>query len=237
MGVMEKLLVPAVVFVLAWAGVRADAGDLAAWAADPHVKVFRDAKPPAKAGAVAMRSARNEYEPAQIAIRSAEPLKGVRVQVGALRRADGKAAIPPERITWNFVGFIPVKKNTRGSERIRVRAAPCDVPDPLLADRTLDLAAETTQPVWLTVHVPADAAPGVYRGQVAVAAGGERATLPVELTVDPFTLPEGAQPHELDVLDNDDEPDGQALTITAVEQGSESGTVVITNNGSTVSIT
>ncbi|HUT93242.1 MAG TPA: Ig-like domain-containing protein [Thermoguttaceae bacterium] len=70
----------------------------------------------------------------------------------------------------------------------------------------------------------------------------------VEITVNPvddapiavndaFTLPEGAQAHELDVMGNDNEPDGQALTITVVTPGSQGGTVAITTGGATVSYT
>ena len=54
---------------------------------------------------------------------------------------------------------------------------------------------------------------------------------------DQFTLPEGDQVHELDVLDNDtSDPDGaQSLSIIAVTQGSSGGTV--TTDGSTVDYT
>jgi len=43
-----------------------------------------------------------------------------------------------------------------------------------------------TPPVWLTVRVPA----GEYRGEVALLAGDTRVAVPVELRVDPFTLPD-----------------------------------------------
>lgn len=186
-----KWLMSVVVAVAAGplAGSAAE-GPLAVWPVDPHVKVFRDAVPGGDARAVTLRAARNEYEPGQIAIRAPQALQGVRVELSPLSHADGKSAIGVEHLSWNFVGFIPLTKNTRGSEAIRVREAPCEVPDPLLEDRTMDLAGGMAQPVWLTVHVPKEAAPGLYRGQVAVVAGSARATLPIELAVDPFTLPD-----------------------------------------------
>ncbi len=163
---------------------------LEAWAVDPHVKVFRDAKPPeTRAAKVKLRAARNEYEPAQIAFRSTEALKDVRVELSPFRSPGGNT-IGAEHLAWNFLGFIPLKKNTRDADQIRLRAAPCDVPDPLLEERTLDVPANTTQPVWLTVRVPKDAVPGVYTGRVAVVAGTARAVVPIELVVDPFTLPD-----------------------------------------------
>lgn len=189
MGKTRKFAVAAVLGANACLAA-ARGGTLAAWAADPHAKVFRDSPPPAEPGVVKMRAARNEVEPGQLAFRSAAPLKGVRVALSPLRHADGKATLGGEDLAWNFVGFIPLKKNTQDSEKIRLRAAPCDVPDPLLDARTLDVEANSTQPVWLTVHVPKDAAPGLYRGEAAIVAGDDRAAVPVELTVDPFALPD-----------------------------------------------
>ncbi len=189
MGRTKKLAVAAVVGANACLAA-ARGGTLAAWAVDPHAKVFRDAPPPAEPGVVKMRAARNEFEPGQIAFRSPTPLKAIRIELSPLRHADGKATIGGDDFAWSFVGFIPLKKNTQDSDKIRVRAAPCEVPDPLLDARTLDLAADATQPVWLTVRVPKDATPGLYRGEAAVVAGEARAAVPVELSVDPFTLPD-----------------------------------------------
>lgn len=184
-------VLPAVLLTagLASRGLSADA-PLTVWPVDPHVKVFRDTSPLPATGGIKLRAARNEYEPGQFAVRSAGSLQGLRVELSPLRHADGKSVIGPEHLRWNFLGFIPLKKNTRGSEAIQVRAAPCDVPDPLLEDRSMDLPSETTQPVWITIFVPKDAAPGVYRGEAAVIAGNARAVLPIELSVDPFTLPD-----------------------------------------------
>jgi len=171
--------------------VRGAAGaePISAWPVDPHQKVFRDAQPGA-AGAIKLRAARNEFEPGQLAVRSAAAVEKLRVELTPLRHADGKGAIGPEHLRWNFVGFIPLAKNTRASEAIQIRRAPFDVPDPLLDARSMNLPANSTQPVWLTVFVPKDAAPGEYRGEAAVIAGQDRSVLPIELTVDPFTLPD-----------------------------------------------
>ena len=191
-GVLPAVLVG--VLVAAPVHVRA-ADDLAVWAADPHVKVFRDAAPPSDAadgpaGVLRLRAARNEVEPAQFVFRCGEPMAGARVEVSSLRHGNGRALIEGENVRWNFVGFIPLEKNTRESEAVWVRRAPCEVPDPLLETRTLDVKAGQAQPVWLTVRVPPDAAAGLYRGEAAVVAGDRRVAVPVELTVDPFVLPD-----------------------------------------------
>ncbi|MCC5848975.1 MAG: hypothetical protein JJU29_12890 [Verrucomicrobia bacterium] len=48
----------------------------------------------------------------------------------------------------------------------------------------------THQPVWLVADIPADAAPGLYRGSVEVRAGGVSRTVPIELSVGAYALPD-----------------------------------------------
>ena len=54
----------------------------------------------------------------------------------------------------------------------------------------LDLKRDFRQQFWVTFRVPADAAPGTYRGEIAAVAGGRTVQrLPVELEILPFALP------------------------------------------------
>ncbi len=166
--------------------------ELTIWPVSQLKKVFRDttAEHSKYGDIVRFRVARNEYESAQVAIRCTAPTKCVRFSFGKLVHESTGYVIEKTQ-NWNFVGFIPIKQNTPHSERIQLRKAPCEIPDPLLAScSTLDLPANTSQPVWLNVFVPKDAPPGTYRGTVAAIAGEERKELQVELIVDPFTLPD-----------------------------------------------
>lgn len=186
---------PAVGVLLALVGSAVLAQEVSVWVVDPHVKVFRDTLPPAgeesqKSTEIRLRAARNEYEPGQIAVRAARPLRGLRLHVDPIRHADGSFTIPSDQVTWNFVGYIPMPKNTPRSEGMRIREAPCDMPDPLLADRAMDLPPDTTQPIWLTVYVPKDAPSGTYRGQVRLEAEDWQAVVPIILEVYNFTLPD-----------------------------------------------
>ena len=64
-------------------------------------------------------------------------------------------------------------------------------PDPILPRDTFDLAAQVTQPVWITVSVPKDAVAGDYRGKVRfLAAGATLAEAPFTVHVWDFTLPD-----------------------------------------------
>ena len=158
---------------------------------DPMAKIFADTPVPAsRIAEIAFRCARNEYESAQFAIRSATALPATTVDFGPLKHADGYE-IGGDEVRWSFVGTIPLRHNTPCANRAAlVREAPCDMPDPLLAERARDIPAGVTQPVWLTVRVPKDAPAGAYRGEVVVSSGRERSSVPVVLNVWPFTLPD-----------------------------------------------
>jgi hypothetical protein len=161
------------------------------FACDPLIKVFSDAlAPDAPSGPIVVWSARNEVESAQFAIRATAALPGTTVRVGALTHEDG-TVLPAGSVAWHYVGTIPLTKNTP-CERpgFLSRSAPCDMPDVLLPDRSRDLPANTTQPVWLTFRVPAEAPAGIYRGEVTVTSGALSSTLALELHVWPFALPD-----------------------------------------------
>ncbi len=182
-------LTAGMLLALIGSGTTAVAGTIKIWPVDPHTKVFRDAQPGA-AGRIALEAARNEYESGQFAFRCDAELKGVHVEVSPLVQDNGAARIEGKNVAWHFVGYVLIDHNTPDSEAVRVRSAPCQVPDPLLEARTLDVPAGQTQPVWITIRVPKDAPPGIYHGTARVSTDANQAELPLELKVDAFTLPD-----------------------------------------------
>jgi len=52
----------------------------------------------------------------------------------------------------------------------------------------VDLVAGESREFWVTIRVPDDAAPGLYRGAITFASPAGSATLPLALTVHPFAL-------------------------------------------------
>lgn len=172
-------------------GVVGEAPPVSVWVVDPLVKVFPDTLPSQETkGLIEVRCARNEYEPAQLAVRSEEGMKGLTVHVEPLAHEDGKGRLPEECVRWNFVGFIPLDRNTPSTppERL-VRVAPCQVPDVLRPERRMDVPAKFTQPIWLTFFVPEEAAAGEYRGEVVLSWEGGKVSMPVVLQVWPFAVP------------------------------------------------
>jgi hypothetical protein len=169
----------------------AEAHSFSVWAVDPLAKVFHDTLPPNGAPSpVVVRCVRNEYESAQVAVRSDVALNDVTVRVSVMAHENGQYRLPAQNVRWNFVGAIPLDKNTPNTPAERlVRVAPCEVPDVLRGERSINLPAGRTQPIWLTFFVPEDASAGKYRGQVTVVAGDAQVSLPVELRVWDFALP------------------------------------------------
>jgi len=110
------------------------------------------------------------------------------------------------------VGFVEVTVNSPGGQGQKqsgpddlIRVGPAICPDPLLQPdlilsfspqggitaqaQSAQLKPGQTQPIWLTVTVPYDAEPGIYRStdRAFTKAGSE--TLPVSLRVSPVTIP------------------------------------------------
>ncbi len=179
---------------------------LTAWQVNAITKVFQDDVPPRNVAPLRISAARNEKEPLQIAVRSRQTVKQVKVEVDApVHASRGKAScFAPTDVQISIVGYIPVDhpssyysaSSPPWQRKYPKGAGGCDGwvgmwPDPLLPRNTFDLQADVTQPIWLTVSVPKEAAAGDYRGKVRLVANG--ATLqeiPFTVHVWDFALPD-----------------------------------------------
>lgn len=169
-------------------GVRDD--DTEVWTADSMDKVTPLTFPPSShPKAIDLELCGRERESAQICI-TAGRLDGWtdgRIEIGELKRADGKAF--PGTAKWERIGYIP--REIGGITHSC--GAPLTekwLPDPLLPAAPFKVRAGSTQGVWLTFFAEADAAPGVYAGEIRVCRGKTVHThVPVKLTVRGFSLP------------------------------------------------
>lgn len=174
-------LIPAL--LMAAAVLAADSADLAVWPVDALIKVFpHDAPDTNRSSANAWLVPRNGHVNVQFAVRSASIVK----------RLDARARINGGlEIAVRHAGHVPVASNPPGTPADElVRAAPYFFPDPLHETFPYTLPPNRTDSIWLTVYAPAQAKPGVYRGQVTIEAESEQvhtfvirvveATVPVE---------------------------------------------------------
>ena len=181
--------------VLCFLGASAAIGasPVEVFAVSDAVRVFEDGfgcpdKPDAELRVFALR---NETVSAQCVVRARAELKAVGASVGPLQCRDVKAAIPAECVQWNFVESIFIEKNTPKLVKTDlVRPAPARFPDCLGEARRCDVAKGALKAVYLTIKVPRTAAPGEYRGQVAITSSAGGAVLPLVLTVYPLTIPD-----------------------------------------------
>ena len=170
---------------------------LQAWNADPwrgdHDGDYGNPSEPLRP--VRIAGARNGAFNGKIVVGSLRALGGLRVTATDLRGEGGRIAADAVQIRYALPwGGEQALDNTYQRKQIpapttgRLLSALADrPPDPVEPPR----GGGAVVPVWITVHVPADAAAGRYAGELAIEAAGEpplRAAL--ELTVEDWTLPD-----------------------------------------------
>ncbi|MCC6444224.1 MAG: DUF4091 domain-containing protein [Armatimonadetes bacterium] len=130
---------------------------------------------------VRLYAARGEAESAQLLVSAlSRPLRNVSVRCSLTGPGGGTLPLEIHR-----VGYVPVKQPTPGGFGIAGR-----YPDPLLPFRPFDAPRGEPRAVWLTAWVPRTAAPGEYRGTIAVVPAGQKAVLvPFSVKVYKTVLP------------------------------------------------
>lgn len=191
-------------------GIDRASGEVRVWAMHSMERIDPLHASPGRAG-ITLSAARNEYEAFQIAVQSTDdPVLVQDVAVADLVGKDGSKisadratryrehAVYVRRPSYNsdarvglypdalvpFVSPIDGRPLTEWSERKNEKGAKYDA----IPRRVCPGFTET---FWIDLLIPADARPGDYKGQAVVKlAGKPGVTVPVELHVWDFTLPE-----------------------------------------------
>jgi Domain of unknown function (DUF4091)/Carbohydrate family 9 binding domain-like len=122
---------------------------------------------------------RNEIVSLQFAVRSSESLEPF--NASCQRTNDDGTPLPCSWVRIRYPGYVPVV------EREEYMA------DPLLSSPPPEIKPNWTQGVWLTISVPKNAAPAVYRASLRVNGGRESKRFEISLHVLNFTLPDLTQ--------------------------------------------
>jgi hypothetical protein len=156
------------------------------------VRVFEDGyKLPQMYDSIKLFGIRGEIISGQFVISAKKSLANVTVEISDLKDNVTGNSLPADAVAWNFVGSIPLTKNTPNQPvSALVRQAPARFPDYLMSERQIAVKEKTWQSVWLTVSIPEKTAAGMYAGRVTVRCGQETQSLPVGITVFPLTIPE-----------------------------------------------
>jgi hypothetical protein len=156
--------------------------------------------------------ARNGTYSGKVVVSSTDPIQSLSAAASELRHVQVHARIPSSRVQVRYasLGFEPEKvaqNRYPGLENVLRFDGLADAPPEVVAvnarlpsRRPRDAGPPplyvfgAVQPIWLTVHVPPDAAPGEYRGVLAISLRSSRLIdVPIELKVIDWTVPD---PHD-----------------------------------------
>ena len=191
--------------------------DIAIWQVNPVIKTFHEDLPPFMSversimgelrihrntpellSFFNVQLARNEEEALQIAIRSGYALENCEISIEGLQETGVTASI-------GVVGYVPLdaKSAYYGSKDDDwIQLYPQGGgntdgwagwwPDPIIPTNRFQLAANQTQPIWISFKAAEHAKPGNYRFYVKITSGDQSLFVPVRLTVWDFSLEKNA---------------------------------------------
>ncbi|MFL5300346.1 MAG: DUF4091 domain-containing protein, partial [Anaeromyxobacteraceae bacterium] len=171
------------------------------WVTDSSEKIGpTTALPVAPARTAALSAAKNEFESFQIAITggagavsaTATPLTPATPLPRATAGTPDEQAIPAPHLFREALIEVKYPSSDDGGPGWFPDALVPDVDDVVGEKRNafpFDVPGGETRVIWVELHVPADAAPGEYRGSVTVHVDGGDVVVPVTLEVWDFALP------------------------------------------------
>lgn len=154
------------------------------WWAGNTCKVMRDTPVPAKKGKITLRAARNETESFQLVLSPHETMEDIAVSISDFSQKSG-ALIPAGNVVIRKVEYVHV---TKPSGKLHQAGW---YPDPLpLLEQPFRAGTGVNTPLWLNVKVPEDASPGIYQARISLKSTSWETSVPVELKVWDFSLPD-----------------------------------------------
>ena len=131
---------------------------------------------------------RGERVSAQLLVWSAQPVERFVCTAGVLTSDEGR--LPESAVRTRFVRYVMSDEFACGCCKRKPQDFAAVLTADMLDERpSMALEACTVRPVWITVDVPQDAAPGLYRTPVTVACDGDEQRLELAVEVTGRTLP------------------------------------------------
>ena len=125
---------------------------------DPLEKIFKETAFFREIEPVA-HAARGEHASFQFVLRSMEEfLSDIKLEVAEVRNGDNTLS----NVKVGYIGYVNVGRNTPNHSRDKLSPVSGLYPDPILEKESIDLMANETQPIWITIEIPTDAQPGLY---------------------------------------------------------------------------
>ena len=171
-------------------------GDQSAWQSLQDIRVgwgsidqrYRRSSVPQVTRQLSLRAWRGEHVNAQALV--AVPRQATQISFDITDFKCGNHKIASSQVTKYFVryvmadgGFTPCGEDKKkGLDSILVA-------DRLSSSASLTVEGNTTRPLWLDIHVPESAHPGIYRAQLNIRCNDQNFSLPIQLTVSKRILP------------------------------------------------
>lgn len=165
---------------------KLEAGDFEIWCADSTINVKREEEVNVakKSTTLLFDGVKNEYESAQIFISTKEDITQYSLSVADL--TCGENVIGKDCFDIYREHYIEVEEM---DQKDKTPYTPGYYPDGLIpmelaaSANELTVEANQNQGIWVTVHIPKDAAAGKYTGKFTLTVDGHKKDVPVELTV------------------------------------------------------
>ena len=148
------------------------------------VRYSRSQVPQTSKSSPLLRAWRGERVSAQAVLATPTDLGDVSFEVSDLKC--GRNVIPASAVKKYFVRYVMADSYKDRNDTVLV----ADRLDPV---GSLKVEANTARPLWLDIHVPAEAKAGTYKGTVTVSCDGKKLALPLQLQVADRLLPAPSQ--------------------------------------------
>jgi hypothetical protein len=148
---------------------------------------------------------RGERVNMQVLVWSSDTLRQVRFRVHDLVNAE-KGKIKSSNVEINLVRYV-ISNYPYGAKDAVCGTSPYTdgfmMPDRFEPFDRFDLPGKTARPAWIALNIPADAAPGTYKGTIDVLTEKHQQPLQISVRVQHQTLPPpAAWKHQLDLWQN-----------------------------------
>jgi hypothetical protein len=161
--VLKSFLLVIIVIIQQGCNVSRDTSSIKFEYVDPLEKVLAEASYFPKIEALS-EVVRGENATLQFVVRSQYSIKDLKVAVSEAVN-EGKT-LPPAKT--GFVGFVKVGRTIWDYSRDRIVSPSGYYPDPILEQESINVDFGNTQPIWVSVPIPADVAPGLYKGTITI---------------------------------------------------------------------
>ena len=192
---------PAKTPVETWAKVT---GDINVSFASSNIRYPKEQVPAVSSDAWNVKAWKGEKVHTQILVWTKKNIAELSCQTGDL--SDGKGhIIKSENIKASFVRYVMTDEFGEGcDDRTPEKYTSSLVEDPIDITDKMSIVANTVQPVWLSVKVPADVSAGKYTGTIIVNANGKH-SLKITLDVSNRLLPSSSEwKYDLDLWQSPD---------------------------------